>query len=285
LKRVDSRDSAYNSRTFGNTALRTPSKHQILLFLAIVFILTAGLQMYIIHEVKTVRSMAIVILMWIPGLVALACSNHFGNRLRDLALVKPGEQSVIFAYAIPCLCAMFMLFILVLIGIGNFKWPASSLLKVAVIQPTLGVVVALSLAFGAELGWRGFLHTHLLRARVPEPILVTGLIWSIWHWPLILLADYAKSPMPLLTVFLFTICMTSFSVILGWLREYSKSVLPCAIAHAVHNVWVQNIVQEFYKPGRLDPFFNGEGGFVLTIIYLVIAMYLYRRHVASSSNY
>lgn len=266
-----------------STSLRPPSKKQVLYFLVSVLLLSFFFHMYIINQAKTVRSLAILPLMMIPGLVAFACSYYFGNKGRDLALVKPGEQSVIWAYAIPALCVTFSFFILVLIGIGSFKLPQSSLLKVMVIQPTLGVAVALVLAFGEEIGWRGYLHTHLMRARIPEPMIVTGLIWSAWHWPLILASDYSTSPMPLLSVFLFTICMTSFSIILGWLREFSKSVVPAALAHAVHMTWIDKITPEFYKPGRLDPYFSGQSGFVLTILYLVIAMYLYRNHVASSN--
>lgn len=259
------------------------STKQVLYFLAGVIILTALFHFYIIRDLKTVRTMAIIPLTWIPGIVAVACSHHFGNRERDLGLAMPGRLSIMYAYIVPAVCVLLTLFLLVLFGIGQFKLPQISILKVALIQPTLGVAVGFTLALGEEVGWRGYLHTHLMRARVPEPLLVTGLIWSAWHWPLILFADYSTSPAPWVSVFLFTITMTSFSVFLGWLREYSKSVFPCALAHAVHTTWLENITPEFYRAGQMSPYFSGESGFIMAIIYLLIAFYLYRYHVAASN--
>ena len=241
------------------------------------------LHIYMIGEGKTMSSLLVVPMMWIPGLVAIACSHYFGNKFRDLGLVRPRKISMIFAYCIPALCVTLMLAVLVWADIGQLKWPTYGILKVLFFHPTFSVLVTAVLAFGEELGWRGYLHTHLMRARIPEPMLVTGLIWSAWHWPLILFANYATSSVPWLSVLLFTVCMTSFSVILGWLREYSKSVIPCVLAHAVHKTWVQIISPEFYIAGQLNPFFGGESGFVLTIIYLFIAIYLYRRHIAASN--
>ncbi len=262
---------------------RPSSKKQILFFVAGVVLLTAVFHIYIIREAKSVSSMAVIPLMFIPGLVAIACSNFFGNNLRDLGLVPPKKASMLYAYCIPAVCATLALLILVWADIGKLRWPDTGIMKVLFLRPTLSVLVTGVLVFGEELGWRGYLHTHLMRARIPEPILVTGFIWSVWHWPLILFANHSPSSMPWLSILLFTICMMSFSVILGWLREYSKSVFPCALAHAVHKTWVQIISPEFYVAGPLDPFFGGESGFVLAILYLIIAIYLYRKHIAASN--
>lgn len=265
------------------TSLRPPSRLQLALFLAGTAALSFVLQTYLIREAKTVHSFVMLGLMWVPGLVALACSHYFENRFRDLALVKPGKMSMIYAYVIPAGCALLTLLVLVAAGIGKIKWPEISIFRMLLFYPFLGVLISFSLAIGSELGWRGFLHSHMMRARVPEPLLVIGLLWSAWHWPLIVMADYKTSSMPWLSVALFTVTTTSFSIILGWLREYSKSIFPCALAHAVHITWTQDIYPGFYRPGKLDPFFGGQSGFVLAIIYLVIALYLYRNKIAASN--
>ena len=41
-------------------------------------------------------------------------------------------------------------------------------------------------AAGEEIGWRGYMLTRLIDAGVPRPILASGLIWGLWHIPLIL---------------------------------------------------------------------------------------------------
>jgi membrane protease YdiL (CAAX protease family) len=268
-------------RTQSSISAKTPSKTQLLIFIGGVAFLSFFFETYIIKEAKSMRSFAMLPLAWIPGLVAIACSYNFGNKFRDLALIKPGKLSMIYAYVIPALCATATLVVLVAIDIGKMKWPTGGFFKIMFVQTTLGVAVSFIMAFGQELGWRGFLHTHLQRARIPEPMIVTGLLWSVWQWPLILFTEHSRSAMPWMSVMLFTIGLTSFSIILGWLREYSRSVYPCALAHAVHITWVQTIYPNFYVPGRLDPYFGGETGFVLPIIYLLIALYLYQRHVAT----
>ena len=43
-------------------------------------------------------------------------------------------------------------------------------------------------AFGEEFGWRGYLQPKLLALMSPpRALLVMGVIWGVWHWPLILL--------------------------------------------------------------------------------------------------
>jgi len=272
------------SASFTKSSLRPPSQRQIILFLTGTAFLSGILQIYILRETKGTSSLAYLPLMMVPGLVALACSKFFGNNFRDLGLlVKPGRLSMLYAYAIPAACAVLTLIVLLAMDIGKFKWPEHSIVRVLLFQPIFGVLVTFIFALGEEIGWRGYLHTHLMRARIPEPMIVTGLIWAMWHWPLILWGGYATSSLPTLSAALFTVMVTSFSVILGWLREYSKSVYPCALAHAVHNAWIQSIYPSFYVPGRMDPFFGGESGFVLAIIYLLIALYLYRTKIAASN--
>lgn len=222
-------------------------------------------------------TLAIVPLMWIPGLVGFACSNQFGNKLRDLALIKPGPMSMVLAYVIPVLMVSLVTGALIVAGIVTPRLPAESYLRLAFFKPLASVGVAFILAAGEEIGWRGYFQTHLMRAKVPAPILVTGFIWSLSYWPLILWVDYAKSPMPWLSAVLFTVSMTGFSVFLSWLRNYSKSIVPVALAHATHTVWMRDIGPAFYLPGRLSPYFAGEAGFAAAILYAVIGYFIYTK--------
>lgn len=240
-------------------------------------VLTFIFQYLILAEAKTIRTLWVVPLMWTPGLVALACSNYFNFGFRDLAMIRPLKKSMIYAYVVPLGAAVLTLALLVLIDIGDLKSPDQGWVKVLLIETTLGVMASFFLAFGEELGWRGYLHSHLVRAGFSNTILITGAVWAVWHWPLIIFGDYATSTLPLLSLMLFTIQCISFSVFLGWLREYSRSVFPAALAHAAHNSFIQGVYPSFYKPGRLDPFFGGESGFILAIIYLLGAIFIYRK--------
>ena len=73
--------------------------------------------------------------------------------------------------------------------------------------------------FGEEFGWRGYLQPKLLPLGGRKAVILTGLIWGVWHWPVILMgynygSQYFGAPFlgPLAMVW-FTM---SLSVIFGW---------------------------------------------------------------------
>jgi uncharacterized protein len=92
--------------------------------------------------------------------------------------------------------------------------------------------------FGEEFGWRGYLQPKLMRLGTRKAILLTGLIWGVWHWPVILMgynygSDYYGSPFlgPLAMVW-FTLIL---GVFLGWLTIKSHNIWPAVIAHGALN--------------------------------------------------
>jgi membrane protease YdiL (CAAX protease family) len=113
--------------------------------------------------------------------------------------------------------------------------------------PPMGVAVLMALpafvvaplvnmlaAIGEELGWRGYLWARLEPLGPRRAALLIGVIWGVWHAPLIAMGyNYPESPVlgPLLMVG-FTV---AYGVILAWLRARSGSVWPAALAHGAIN--------------------------------------------------
>lgn len=98
----------------------------------------------------------------------------------------------------------------------------------------VGALVNSVLAFGEELGWRGWLQTALLPLGTWPALLITGAVWGLWHAPIILLGyNFAR---PDLTGLLFMVggCV-AWGVLLGWLRLRSASVWPAVLAHGSLN--------------------------------------------------
>lgn len=90
-------------------------------------------------------------------------------------------------------------------------------------------------AFGEEWGWRGYLTRALLPLGQPGAFLVTGVLWGLWHAPLLVLG-YNYPNLPVVVAFIMMICFcTLVGVLLGWLRLASRSVWPAAIAHGFLN--------------------------------------------------
>ena len=92
--------------------------------------------------------------------------------------------------------------------------------------------------FGEEFGWRAYLQPRLMALGQRRALVLTGVIWGVWHWPVILMGynygfDYPGAPLlgPLAMVW-FTV---NAGILLGWLTLRGKSVWPAVIGHAAIN--------------------------------------------------
>lgn len=253
-------------------------RQEVALYLAITFVLSLFVEIYVIRIAHSSTTPALFVLACLPGAVGLFCSWFFKHRFYDLALRSCLPEYFAYAYAVPAVASLLVLAVSICIGIGEFAFEGvKTFLRLLIFTPTLGVFMALFAAAGEELGWRGYLHTRVSEAQIPAPYLFVGLVWSTWHWPLLVFGDTSPTKLPLLSLILFTITMMSFSVFLGWLRDRSRSVFTPILAHAAHDTWMHTIYPGFYKPGPLDPFFGGDSGFLLAIIYVLVAAYIIRR--------
>lgn len=86
-----------------------------------------------------------------------------------------------------------------------------------------------------ETAWRGYVLPRLQSIMSPlRAGLIFGLIWSIWHIPLFLMADTFQSTIPYLG---FAISTVATSLFITWLFNVSRgSVLIAAIFHAFTDV-------------------------------------------------
>jgi len=94
-------------------------------------------------------------------------------------------------------------------------------------------------AFGEETGWRGMLFP-LLCERMSErrAVVAGGVIWGIWHAPIIAMGhNYGTGypGYPVAGILAMVVACTSIGCLLSWLRLRSGSVWPCAIAHGAIN--------------------------------------------------
>ncbi|HEX6709260.1 MAG TPA: CPBP family intramembrane glutamic endopeptidase [Rubrobacter sp.] len=97
------------------------------------------------------------------------------------------------------------------------------------------VILALTFALAEEIGIRGYLLPKLLTLGRRRALALSGLVWATWHMPLILLTPVFPVGNKLISLPLFYGTVVAASFFYGYLRIYTGSVWPTAIAHAVHN--------------------------------------------------
>ena len=106
---------------------------------------------------------------------------------------------------------------------------------------------------GEEAGWRGFLTPHLSErfGRV-KGLLLSGAIWGVWHWPVIILAGYEYGltyrGAPVLGPLLFCFITTALGILLSFLYDKVGSVWVCALAHGAFNAFAAT-PSLFLNPG------------------------------------
>ncbi|RKT85829.1 CAAX protease self-immunity [Saccharopolyspora antimicrobica] len=114
------------------------------------------------------------------------------------------------------------------VGVGSVV--AIQLVAMVLIAPLINSV----LAFGEEWGWRGWLLPRLAERGVWPALLISGVIWGVWHAPLTLLG-YNYANLGPWAALVFTGTCVLLGILLGWLRLRSGSVWPAVLAHGAIN--------------------------------------------------
>ena len=142
----------------------------------------------------------------------------------------------------------------------------------------IGPIINIIFTLGEELGWRGYLLQKLSKEySVQKSIIISGIIWGIWHAPVIAMGhNYGTGYIgaPWLGIF----AMIVFCIVLGSYLSYlvikTQSVIPCAIAHSAINAFA-GIGVCLYK-GTANPFIGpSPTGIIGGSIFIIVGVYCY----------
>jgi membrane protease YdiL (CAAX protease family) len=100
---------------------------------------------------------------------------------------------------------------------------------------TLGIAINMVFTFGEEFGWRGYLLPRLAPLGGTWAAVLTGVVWGLWHAPLIVLSGYNFPGHPWLGIGGMVLFTVALGVVFAWLRFRSGSVWPSTLAHAALN--------------------------------------------------
>jgi len=130
-------------------------------------------------------------------------------------------------------------------------------------------------ALGEEIGWRGWLQSALEPLGRRQGIVLTGVIWGLWHAPLIVMGyEYGDRLPAAAGIALFTCLCAGLGVLLSWLRVRSGSVVPAAITHGAFNAFASLPVMLVAPGGGLDPALVGLIGWPAVVLFGLLAALL-----------
>ena len=148
------------------------------------------------------------------------------------------------------------------LGMTAFSTPmvvSSMILLLAIV----GVVKNIGSTLGEEIGWRGFFVFELRKVvSFKGTSILSGFIWSIWHWPIIWLI-YNGSGNFIFHIVAFTIMIVAISIIMTYYTFKSNSLWPAALFHSVHNIFIQKVFTPITATNESSAFWIDEYGFMI----------------------
>ena len=220
----------------------------------------------------------------LPGAFAPAVASFVvrrwvtGEGFADAGLnprLRQGWRYYLFALVWPLVAAAVIVVLGAVLGVGQPDFSAlramgelapstdvpplpPALWPMVPLQLLIVAVVATPILWGEEFGWRGYLQKRLFAGRPLPAAVATGLIWGVWHYPLMLFAGYNFPDDRLVGLVSFPVSTVLLSIIFGWLMLRTGSVWAPSLAHAATNVVGSSLV--------LLLFFGGPNWILLSYV-------------------
>lgn len=142
----------------------------------------------------------------------------------------------------------------------------------------IGPIINIIFTLGEEIGWRAYLLPKLCKQfSVQKSIIISGIIWGIWHGPIIAMGHnygvgYAGAPwLGIFAMIVFCLFVGSY---LSYLTLKTKSVIPAAIAHSAINAFAGAGIALCKQP--VNPFIGPSPvGIVGGSILIIVGIYCY----------
>lgn len=191
----------------------------------------------------------LIAMMFVPLIVSVTLTKFYLKRKLSSFGINKGKSIKYYlaAYLYPFLVIGLGVLLFAIMGFGTIRNDMDLIFPIQYGIPIYIYLINYSIApifpnsifaFGEEYGWRGYLQDLLLeKFSILKTLLITGVIWGLWHAPLIAMGyNYHQYPLP--GVFLFTLWTIFVGIFFGWLKIKSKSVLTAALGHGAINAYV-----------------------------------------------
>ncbi len=128
--------------------------------------------------------------------------------------------------------------------------------------------------FGEELGWRGYLLPKLMPLGKARAYLLVGLIWGLWHAPIVLVGFVAPG-YPLAGILLMIGLTTGLGLLLNELTLRYRSSILAGWIHGVYNSQAYGVWRVLFP--QVHPLLGGMAGLVGLAVWFAVGLWVIRR--------
>lgn len=152
---------------------------------------------------------------------------------------------------------------------------AIQIFQAILLSPILNLVPV----FGEEFGWRAYLQPKLLPLGERKTYLLMGVIWGVWHAPVIAMGynyGYGYPGAPWAGVLMFIWVAFVLGTFFGWVTLRAKSVWPAVIGHAVLNGTASAVF--LFTTGEPNPLIGPlMAGFIGSLGFTFMSIWIFLR--------
>ena len=238
------------------------------LYIVLTFLLTYVFEYFLCTKLMDYFQLGAMAAMLIPGAVtAIVCGGLTEKRagIKWKPNIKKNVRWLLFAWFVPAVLTVLgaaVYFCVYRKDFGSDLPGLVSMLTEQGVDVSDGTIQGLSLtafvavqaaeailiapfvnmlaAVGEEIGWRGFMTPAIQKLTGKKlGLIISGVIWGLWHAPLIVLAGYEYGTdyfgEPWFGVVLFCYITTLIGIILSFLYDRSGSILYPTLFHGAFN--------------------------------------------------
>ena len=240
--------------------------------------------------------LVVAAVMWVPALgtvVTIRFITHEGWSITNLRFGS-WRPYVYSALLIPVVFAV-IYGISWLIGLGEPDWQLTQfvamveaaggevpadfnatqiLIVVFLVSIIVGPTINGIFGFGEEYGWRGYLLPKLMPLGRARAYLLVGVIWGLWHAPLILVG-FNYPGYPIAGVFMMMAFTTVIGIYINEMTLRHRSSILAGSIHGVINGQAYGIWRILFP--TMNPLLGGAAGLVALAVWLALGLWVARR--------
>lgn len=262
------------------------------LFYALVMVLSLALVLFF-RFIAPQAEIVVLVNMMTPLLAAaimlfvLTGDGYKRNSRFSLGLTRSGWHSWGLALLLPLFVLAVTYGLSWLSGAAAFVAPTGDgWFPKILVSLLIKLLIGILLAFGEEIGFRGYLLPRLLELGPTRAVVLSGFLHGAWHLPIIFLTPfYLSEGNHLMTVPIFLLLLTAAGTIYGALRLNTGSLWPSNILHAAFNVFLGVFTTLTVMRSPWTIYLIGESGMLTLVVTAVVAFWFVQRWLNKRSTY